>query len=279
MRQLSTTAPFGFEFDPARFLATYRALGCRWAEYYRNTVNPPATAQALRIADAAGVRFDSVHGVFGHDIDPSSPDKAHRDQCLRIYEREARLALDLGAPVVIVHPSANYKDLKPIPAADADLAQASRWHHFDDFASRLAAIGERLSVKFLFENVPRNFPLGHDPAELARRTLAVGSKRLRLCFDVGHAHITADLPGALRSCAPAIEYLHIHDNNGADDQHLMPGDGAIDWTAFAAALHESRLNVPCMLEVFYDLHHVDRLAGQGLAARLRAACALNGAVP
>ena len=35
---------------------------------------------------------------------------------------------------------------------------------------------------------------------------------------------------------PHIVNCHLHDNDGTDDQHLLPGDGTLDWTAVAALL-------------------------------------------
>jgi len=279
MRTLSTTAPFGFEFDAGRYLETYRAMGCRWAEFYRNPDRPPTTIEALRVADGAGVHFDSVHGLFGWQIDPSSPEADHRAKCLKMYEDEGRLALDLGAPMVVVHPSANYAGNRPTSEAEAITAEESRWAHFDDFAKKLATMGERLNVTYLIENVPRNFPLGHRPELLAERVRKIGSRRLRMCFDVGHAHITGDVVAALRGCADVVAYLHIHDNNGFEDSHWMPGDGSLPWGRLSAAMKDLRVHVPCMLEVFYALERVEQLVADGLGRRLEAMCALEVASP
>jgi len=32
--------------------------------------------------------------------------------------------------------------------------------------------------------------------------------------------------------------VHIHDNMGREDEHLIPGDGIVDWEDFAVALRE-----------------------------------------
>lgn len=275
MRSLSTTAPFGFDFDTARFLAAYRALGCRACQFYRNTRRAPRLPDALRLISGAGMSFDSIHGVFGPEYDPSNPDTLHRAHCLSVYEEEAKVALDLGVSAVVVHPSANRADLSPYPDSEALSLQAQRWPAFDDFARRLGDVGERIGVTFLLENVPRHSPLGHDPIELARHVLAAGSPRVRMCFDVGHAHITGDLYRAVGLCAPAIAYLHIHDNAGKTDDHLMPGDGSIDWARFAGLVRAAGLRVPCMMEVFYPEPQVEDLGRGGLGARLAAACAIG----
>ena len=272
-RSLSTTVPFGFDFDTARFLDAYRAVGCTTAQFYRNPKNPPTTAEALHTIEAAGMRFDSIHGLFGAEIDPSSPDRSHRDSCVKLYEAEGRLALDLGVSSVVVHPSGNRADYQPYEPTEAQALESSRWEHFDDFALRLADVGDALGVTYLIENVTYVFPLGHDAAALAARVLSLKRDCLRMCFDTGHAHVTDDAARALLACAPAIDYLHIHDNDGHEDNHRMPGDGSIDWRRFADAVRTTNLLVPCMLEVFYPVEQVEALAREGLASRLAAACA------
>lgn len=274
-RLLSTTAPFGFDFDPLQFLIAYRELGCRSAQFYRNPEKPPSTSEALAIAASAGVPFDSIHGLFGAHIDPSSPDADHREQCLAIYDAEAQLALDLGVSSVVVHPSANRADYQPYDPGQAAALEMQRWRHFDDFARRLNDIGVRRNVTFLVENVTYVFPLGHNAIALARHVLAVGSRHVRMCFDSGHAHVTGDAARNLAACAPAIDYLHIHDNDGLDDKHLMPGHGTLNWSHFAGALDASALQVPCMLEVFYPVEQVQSLALEGHRARLEQACAIR----
>ena len=104
MPVLSAIAPFGFSFDPVRFLAAYRAVGCTTCQFYRNEQRPPKVPEALNAAQAAGLRFDSIHGVFGFHIDPSSGDEMHRKRCLNIYENEGKLARDLGWEVCAAYP-------------------------------------------------------------------------------------------------------------------------------------------------------------------------------
>jgi sugar phosphate isomerase/epimerase len=264
---LSTTAPFGFEIDTLRFLEGFRAVGCTSCQFFRNQAKPPTPAEALRAVERAGMRFDSIHGVFGPDIDPSSPDAEERRRCVKLYEDEARLAVELGGPMVVVHPSRSAppkSEPVPMPRAEARRVQEGRWPHLQDFLKRLAEVGERLGVTYLVENLMYDCPLGHNPAELAERVLEVKSARVRMCFDTGHAHATlsgfsaagrAAVGITLRVCAPAIGYIHAHDNNGTKDAHLMPGRGGatgIDWDSFADAVHRTECGAIRMLEVFED---------------------------
>src|SRR3990172_8336743 len=79
MPYLSTVAAFGFaDFNPPTLLPLYRQLGCRGCQFYRNPENPPAPAEARRIAEDAGLPIDSVHRLFGQDLDPSTPNHPAR---------------------------------------------------------------------------------------------------------------------------------------------------------------------------------------------------------
>jgi len=275
--ELSTTLPFGFDFDTRRFIDAYRGAGCVSGQYYRNPLNAPSIRDAISLVRGAEMPFDSIHGIFGWRYDPSSKNELMREFCLETYEIEGVIAKELGGPSVVVHPSANREDLMPYTPRDAAWQQESRWGHLDDFLKRLADIGERLGVTYLIENVPYVFPLGHDAPALAERILAVGSDRVRMCFDTGHAHITGSVHEDLLACAPAIGYVHINDNDGTEDSHLMPGDGTIDWPAFSKAVEQSGLAVPMMLEVFYPEENVEKLVSEGLSGRLAEACAIPAA--
>ena len=272
MPVLSTTAAFGFDADPARTLAAFAALGCAAAQFYRNPARPPSLGDARRIAERAGMCFDAVHGVFGADIDPSSPDSAHRAHCLAIYREEAVVARELGAPRVIVHPAAYRPGGQP-PAPEG---RARRRAALDEFARRLAEEGERSGVRFLLENLPPGVAIGDEPDELRDCVASIASPCLRMCLDLGHAHLSGDAPASIRSCAEVVDYLHIHDNDRRSDLHLFPAarGGTIDWDAVGAALRQLRLGAPRMLEVFAPIELIEGAASRGAAADLARWCAL-----
>ena len=46
--------------------------------------------------------------------------------------------------------------------------------------------------------------------------------------------------------------LHIQDNDGSGDGHLIPGDGTIDWTAFLAVLRDVGYLGDCVLEAHHQ---------------------------
>ncbi len=269
MARLATIAPFNFEFDTARFLRAYRRAGCSHAQFYRNDKAPFEPAAALECVRSAGLEFDSIHGLFGESLDPSSPDEHQRRSSVDVYEREGELAVQLGGPMVVVHPSWMNPEGSPIsrpPAADRLAALRSSME-------TLARIGERLGVTYLMENLPGFFSIGHNALQLAGWVRDLASPNVRMCFDTGHAHIESGFNGSvaeqLRQCIDVVAYLHAHDNDSVKDNHRMPGEGSIDWEALAAVLADrAGPQLPWMLEVFYPEAEVEALVDGGLGARL-----------
>lgn len=284
MRTLATVAPFGFDFDTNEFLAAYAAFGCTGAQFYRNPDRAPTVAEALSTCARHGMTIDSMHALFSHDLDAASPDPEQRAHCLRVFEDEGRLALELGGPVVVVHPSANFPpdpdspfDFPHLEPEEAARLETPLWPHFDDFARRLAEVGERLGVTYVFENMGYIAPLGHEAAELARHVAAVGSPHVAMCFDTGHAHFAGNMPAAFEIAAPITRYIHLHDNDRTVDNHALPGEGTIDWLDFADRLDRHAVDCPCMIEVFKPLDEIRALDTRAYADFLARACALDTA--
>lgn len=78
---------------------------------------------------------------------------------------------------------------------------------------------------------------------------------LRFNFDIGHAYL-AELPEGERiekSFAPLrdlVSSIHLHDNHGEKDEHLLPFDGAIDWAGAIKTLRSApQADLPLVLEL------------------------------
>ncbi|MEX0775467.1 MAG: sugar phosphate isomerase/epimerase family protein [Phycisphaeraceae bacterium] len=266
MAYLATIAAFGFPDIPQpQTLALFAQLGCRRCQFYRNENQPPTTDQALALARDAGLTFDSIHGLFGVKYDPSSPDESKRRIAVETYQRESELALALGADMVVVHPAAPWDDKDGVLDESQRAARIAPLHRS---LEALAHTGERTGVTFLIENIPATYAIGHDPAALADILRQFNHPRIRMCFDTGHAHMTANVPQALHDCADMLAYLHVHDNDATVDDHRIPGDGTIDWPAVGRQLAQMRPDLPAMLELFQDQATFRRHMAKGLRDNL-----------
>lgn len=264
MAYLATIASFGFaDFDPPTLLAVYKELGCVTLQYYRNQDNPPELKYVKQVSDDLGLKYDSIHGVFGRKYDPSSLDETFRKASVEVYRREAELALELGGPKIVVHPGAPTEDGKPID----DAARTKRFSPLNQSMHELAQMGEVLGVTFLMENVPANFVAGSDPAALAEMVRLINSPNLKMCFDTGHAHMTCDVIEHFKQSLDVIDYMHISDNNRKFDSHLIPGHGSIKWETLGSLM--TQFNGAAMLELFFPLGMMQMELTSGLAESLK----------
>ena len=77
---------------------------------------------------------------------------------------------------------------------------------------------------------------------------------LGICIDIGHAYLSHDagrepVANYLERYAAQLLHLHLHDNHGASDEHLIPGDGAIDWSRCLRTLERIGFDGTAVLEV------------------------------
>jgi sugar phosphate isomerase/epimerase len=59
-----------------------------------------------------------------------------------------------------------------------------------------------------------------------------------VCLDVGHAHLGGDAMEAVETCSGHIVSTHLHDNRGKRDDHLVPGEGSVDWEGVLLAFQK-----------------------------------------
>jgi sugar phosphate isomerase/epimerase len=62
---------------------------------------------------------------------------------------------------------------------------------------------------------------------------------MKVLLDVGHVNVGGEDPSdSVRKAREYLAHVHIHDNDGTKDQHLVPGDGKIDFAPIVKALRE-----------------------------------------
>lgn len=69
---------------------------------------------------------------------------------------------------------------------------------------------------------------------------AVGDKNLGICLDTGHLNLFKGDPAEfIKRSGKHLTALHIADNEGQSDQHMMPfGRGKVPWKPFMSAIRE-----------------------------------------
>jgi sugar phosphate isomerase/epimerase len=123
------------------------------------------------------------------------------------------------------------------------------YHFSGDFEERITVaierlrlavrLGEERGVDVYFENhnrEPEDAEIHYMPRDVAgmRRFFdAVQSPRLKWAFNVAHAHLVPDGPlGFLAAFgANRIGQVRLNDNRGQFEEHLIPGEGNVDFRA------------------------------------------------
>lgn len=79
----------------------------------------------------------------------------------------------------------------------------------------------------------------------------INSDKLKFCFDSGHANSMTkniqDFPWD--KFGNILYYLHLNDNNGDKDQHLIPFNGNINWSELMTVIFKYNKNIGLTLEV------------------------------
>ena len=111
----------------------------------------------------------------------------------------------------------------------------------------LMVFARQRGVEILLENTPNELAA----AERLELFNAMTHLKLNYVFDTGHAHIGAGIEHEFEIMKPRIRSLHVHDNNGKEDQHLFPASegGTIDWTKAMDLLRSCRGQCPLLLEL------------------------------
>jgi sugar phosphate isomerase/epimerase len=101
-------------------------------------------------------------------------------------------------------------------------------------AARAAELGTVLAIENIFETTAGGLRLLFDE---------IASPAFGGCFDIGHWNLFAemDMSEWLALLKDHIVAFHLHDNRGAFDDHLVPGDGLIDFAAFKMLVETWRI--------------------------------------
>jgi sugar phosphate isomerase/epimerase len=112
----------------------------------------------------------------------------------------------------------------------------------------LTVFAKQRGVEILLENIPNGF----STASRLEWFLAETHLKLGYCFDTGHAQMAGNLAGEFELMKPRVRSTHVHDNNGVDDQHLVPiveEGGSIDWNHAMPLLSSCGDQFPLLLEL------------------------------
>ena len=200
----------------------------------------PVIPHLLKAVRQTGAKVVAVHGIPRGDwlaADPAVQKKSAADSA-RYLEYFAEFA---PCPVV-----QHYIDRFNDPAPGKN---------FRAVMALLLEETEKLNFLFCMENAPykpehnERFP---NVAEVARFARSFGPERMFMTFDLNHANLNEDPVAVCADCARLVKHIHISDNHGIREEHLVPGTGTMDLAAIMAALLKHGYTGPWNLEFSFD---------------------------
>lgn len=175
-----------------------------------------------------GLRAFSFHAPFAHHIDITSSDAMVRETSVRELFTACRAASLMGVKHVVLHPGPERAG-KPAPG---ELRQCMT--NAAESLNRVACYCQDLGVRLLLENMLPHLLFGH-VSDMLYLLGEIQHCTVGACLDTGHANLAGDLPTVIHKLSGHLQMLHVNDNRGDWDAHLVPGEGAIDW---APLIHE-----------------------------------------
>ncbi len=206
--------------------------------------NYEKTAKMLKkYADENGIYFNQAHAPFpsyryGND--------EYNSRIYPMLTRSVKIAGIIGASQIVVHPTAIF-------------TEPEQMKFNIDFYKKLIPCCKEAGVKIAIENmwgwnaelqriVPNVCSFGR---ELARYYDELDPELFTVCLDIGHTVLIGQEPDeAIREIGGSrLGALHVHDNDGIHDFHIVPYQGILDWDKITKALSDIKYSGDFTYEV------------------------------
>ena len=162
------------------------------------------------------------------------------DYLIMVVDKTCAVCQYLGCPTLVVHPF-TYPDKEKEKEINLQMYR------------RMIPSAKKYGIKLCLENLFTNFK-GHiiegacaDVSEACwyvdLLNAEAGMELFGFCLDVGHANIMGrNIREYIKGLGHRLTILHIHENIGNKDSHLIPytqdNPGGVDWAGFIEGLHD-----------------------------------------
>lgn len=189
-----------------------------------------------------GLRSISFHAPFADRIDITSQDDTVREAAVTELITACRAAALLGAENIVLHPGPEREGRPP----QEEFLQHMR--HAAVSLNRVAAYCCEIGVQLLLENMLPHLLFGRT-SDMMYLLGEITNCNVGTCLDTGHARLGGDLGNVIHKLSGHLKMVHINDNHGDWDAHLIPGDGSIDWPWLISELQRYQFRGGLIIEM------------------------------
>lgn len=182
-----------------------------------------------KIFEQYGIIPSQTHGPWRWP--PRDSTKEEREERFEKMTRSLFGTKMIGCSHMVIHPIMPFGDNQN-PHPDEFMKMN------EEFFSALIRKAEEADVIIDFENMPMPALTLATPSQILEFVRKMNSPNMRVCLDTGHAAIFGlDLGECVKTSGKEfLASLHVHDNNGHSDQHLLPYEGVCNWENFTKGL-------------------------------------------
>jgi len=173
------------------------------------------------------LKVNSVHAPWAPEIDIASLDHMQRRHSVNQVLRSIDALKILNGKILVLHPGSKISSRKNL-----NLLITRSLQSIDEIATYCV----EQNVALALENPPPD-ELGGNLNDFRIICDALANDgRVNYCFDTGHAHLTPRDIDLLKDLDKEILLVHVVDNMGVEEEHLLPPQGTIDWKHFMELL-------------------------------------------
>ena len=205
-----------------------------WKEYAKEIKDYAATKN---------ITFVQAHAIGGNAF----KDETSYNNIVKNTIRGIEVCKELGIPNIVVH-----------PGNSSDMDKEAYFAANKDFYAEFFKTMEETGVNVLVENSSQTM-IGHycidTGADLREFLEYVNHPQLKACWDTGHANIEGDQYYEILDIGDLLAGIHISDNLGDEDNHMMPYQGTVNFDEVLTALvqigYEGAFTFECENNVIY----------------------------
>jgi len=155
-----------------------------------------------------------LHASAGQGVNWGSSDEIKRKAGVALVVNRMNMTAVLAGEAIVLH----------IPSFDGP--EPDKW--FDRLRlslDELEKYSRRSGIRIALENV------GSDEnwSQLEKVFASYPADFAGLCYDAGHGNFNKPSLAKLEALKDRLIAVHLHDNDGSGDQHLVPFCGSVDW--------------------------------------------------
>mgnify|MGYP000064704171 CR=1 FL=1 len=189
-------------------------------------------AQIQRWLKDYGLRLQDLHAPGGPEKNWHSTREYERIAGVELLRNRIEMVARLGGRAIVLHP--------PLEC-ERDEVWSAACRSLDELKPVARGAGVRIALE--------NLSVLESWDSIQRLLSHYEPDYLGLCYDSGHGNIAPGSIERLDRWKERLFVLHLHDNNGADDEHRLPFNGTVPWERLMPVITSSAYDGPISQEI------------------------------